>query len=94
MTTQPSSIESTNEIYQTRVDALEEADNKDRDAAAQAEADSGLESVEQPLSEEARFVDNPAELRKGVDSEEKFAPDEGAETSTKKVAEKKPAAKK
>ena len=89
-----SPIESVNEIYQGRVDALNAASEKDTEEAAQREADSGLESVEQPLPEEARFVANPDNLRKDVDSEEKFAPDEGAETTTKRVAEKKTAAKK
>jgi len=76
MSDQPvSSIESTNAIYQQRVDALAAADDKDREAAEQAEADSGLESVEQELPDEAKFVGNPENLRKEVDSEEKFAKD-------------------
>jgi len=96
-----SSMESVNEIYQGRVDALEAADDKDREAAEQAAADSGLESVEQELPDEAKFVGNPENLRKEVDSEEKFSkdlddgddtletPEPAKATTTKKAAAKK-----
>jgi hypothetical protein len=97
-----SSMESVNEIYQGRVDALAAANEKDREHAEQHEADSDLESVEQPLSEEARFVANPDELRKEVDSEEKFSEglEDGEDTletpepATQKAPAKKAAAKK
>ena len=96
-----SSMESVNEIYQTRVDALTAADDKDREAAEEAEKDSSLESVEQGLPDEAKFVANPDDLRKDVDSEAKFAEgqSDGSDdletaapakaTTTKKAAAKK-----
>ena len=97
-----SSIESTNEIYQGRVDALNAANEKDVEAAEQAEKDSSLESVEQDLPEEAKFVANPEHLRKEVDSEEKFAKDqsdgdddlEATQVPAKATTTKKAAAKK
>ena len=74
MTDQPiSSIESTNEAYATRVEGLQAAHEADAEAAAEAEENSGLESVEQELPEEAKFVANPEGLRKEEDSEEAFA---------------------
>lgn len=45
--------------------------------------DSGLVSVDSPLTEEAKFVANPDGLRKEVDSEEKFS--EGLEDSPVEV---------
>jgi hypothetical protein len=44
--------------------------NKERE---KAEKDSDLESVDQPLPEEQRFVGNPDDLRKDVASEEEFS---------------------
>ena len=96
-----SSMESVNEIYQGRVDALAAADEKDTDEREQSEKDSSLETVEQPLPDEAKFVANPDDLRKDVDSEAKFAEgqSDGSDdletaapakaTTTKKAAAKK-----
>jgi hypothetical protein len=42
-------------------------------AASPIQSTGGLESVDAPLAEEARFVANPENLRKEVDSEEKFS---------------------
>ena len=96
-----SSIESVNEIYQGRVDNLAAAVEKHDEECAERDANSNLESVDSDLDESARFVANPDNLRKDVDSEEKFA--EGQEdgedtletpapakaTTTKKAAAKK-----
>jgi len=94
-----------NRIYQGRVDNLAEADAQKQDQLDEAE--DGFEHSETELVEEQRFVANPDNLRKDVDSEEKFS--EGLEDhpidvevggatvkdgATKKTAAKKTAAKK
>lgn len=77
-TTPKSSLESVNEAYKARVGNLEEAEEKDRKEAEKAEE--GFEHTETALTDEAKFVANPDDLRKDVDSEEKFA--EGTEDGT------------
>ena len=64
-------LSSVNEIYKQRAGDLETADDQVRDE--QAEADDGFDHSESTPHEEARFVANPADLRKEVDSEEKFS---------------------
>jgi len=70
-----SSLESVNEIYAARVGNLEAAEEaKATEAAEEAKA---TEEVHTGLPDEAKFVSNPDDLRKEVDSEEKFS--EGTE---------------
>jgi hypothetical protein len=66
-----SSLESVNAIYAQRVDNLVAAEDQVRDE--QVEADDGFDHSESPMVEEQRFVDNPADLRKEVSSEEEFS---------------------
>jgi hypothetical protein len=70
-----SRLASTNEIYQERADNLAAASDKVNEEREQRDKDANLESVEQDLPEEQRFVANPDNLRKDVDSEEKFSED-------------------
>ena len=70
-----SSIESVNEIYQGRVDNLAAAAEKHDEERAERDANSNLESVDSDLADESKFVGNPENLRKDVDSEEKFSED-------------------
>ena len=73
-------LESTAAAYSTHAEgqrSAREAKHKE-DLEAQAASsvqstDGGLESVDGPLTEEAKFVANPDDLRKEVDSEEKFS---------------------
>ena len=69
-----SSLECVNEIYAARARNLEAADDKDRETADEAKT---TEEVHTGLPDEAKFVGNPDDLRKEVDSEEKFS--EGTE---------------
>ena len=95
--TPPSSLESVNEIYKARAGNLEAAEDKDREAA---EEDTPTEEVHGELTEEAKFVANPDDLRKEVDSEEEFSagledgeqdtgvPEPGTKATAKKTAAK------
>ena len=78
-----SSIESANEAYKNRAFQLDQGDELVREE--QAKAEEGFEHPESPLVEEQRFVANPDELRKDVDSEEKFLPFEGAGDDVEKT---------
>ena len=68
--TLPSSLESVNEIYKARAGNLEASEDKDREAAEEVKP---TEEVHGELTEEAKFVANPDDLRKEVDSEEEFS---------------------
>lgn len=65
-----SSLESVNEIYAARVGNLEAAEDKDRETAEEV---TSTEEVHGELTDEAKFVGNPDDLRKEVDSEEEFS---------------------
>lgn len=67
----PSSIQSVDEAYRQRVGNLDAAAEYDREAHEKAEEK--YDHPETPLPEEQRFVGNPEDLRKEVDSEEKFS---------------------
>lgn len=68
-----SRLESTNNAYAQRVKNLDEAAELSRDE--QVEAEEGFEHTDTVPHEEMRFVSNPEDLRKDVDSEEKFSED-------------------
>lgn len=96
----------TNEAYATHTEGRAAANEAKRKEAEEAAASSGLVSVEGTLTDEAKFVGNPDDLRKDVDSEEKFSerledgeqdlglPDQGEPVVEEKPAVTKPATKK
>ena len=76
-----SSLESVNEIYAARLGSLEAAEEaKETEASEEAKA---TEEVHTELPEEAKFVGNPDDLRKEVDSEEKFSEETADEDEAK-----------
>ncbi len=99
--TPKSALESVNEVYAQRVANLAEADQKDRDDIDAL--DEGFDHSESVPAEEAKFVANPDDLRKEVDSEDKFSEtlednpvdvEVGSTTVTEPADPEKPVAKK
>ena len=88
----PSRTESISNAFNSRVKNLEAANELSREE--RKEAEKGFEHSETPLVEEQRFVGNPDELRKSVDSEEKFTEGLSDEADDEAKQAKKAAAKK
>jgi hypothetical protein len=61
--------------YDTHARGQREARDAQYKASLEAQANPDLESTETGMTEEAKFVGNPEDLRKEVDSEEKFSED-------------------
>jgi hypothetical protein len=72
-------LEGTNAAYATHAEGQRAAREEKHKADLEAQENSGLVSVEGGLTDEAKFVGNPDDLRKDVDSEEKFS--EGLENN-------------
>ena len=75
----PTSIESTNEAYQQRVDGLEAANKIKTDDAEKAREESGIVSVDAPFSESAEAgaiaaTDEDEDADEEVDDEEESTP--------------------
>lgn len=92
-------LASTNEAYQSRVGNLAAADSQRIEERDEADT---LEHDQHELVEEAKFVANPTDLRKGVSSEDEFSEglsdnpvdvEVGSETVETPAAKKTPAKK-